>query len=1010
MRIPTLHGLVTALGATLAAAVVGVPALAQPAPGGPSPTVASVERRPPPAMFIAADPAKPDERVGPKSVDLQVRIVGRLAETRLTLTFGNPYARALAGDLYVPLPERATISGYALDVAGQLVDGVVVPKDEARRIFEKETRKGVDPGLVEWTKGNVFHTRVFPIPANGSRTIMVRWVAPLDEDANAAWLDLPLEFTSPVDAKLRVEIARGKEKPIVTGDGPLELAFDDRLVAEASLAKQALVQNLRIKLPDVGRRPVQLEKAADGRVWFAIQEVVPTPAAASSAPARVRIVWDASLSREKADRPRELALIDKLLSDRFAAAEVEVVILRNDVGPAKVFPPASGKAVAAYLKDVPCDGGTQLARLSPSALAAGGKPVDLQLVFTDGLSTFGDDDPGALGVPTWTLSSSLEAAHDALAHLAKDNGGAYFNLARASDAAVIAQVGRPVFSLLAARVVSGEVKDLLPGGTEPVAASGASFVAGRLVSDKATVQLAYGLPGQAASITKSYEVDAAQAVMGDLVSRAWAERKLSDLMASPQKNADDILALGKAHGIVTPGTSLLVLERLDQYVTYRVRPPASLPEMRKQWDAQIESEEVQRKATEQERLGEVADMWKAEVAWYEQTFTYPKNLRVAPEPSEEAGEGRAFGMGSGSASVSGHAEVSADIAAPSPEPREMRPDPRPANEDAKTKKADKDGGEDEAPPEPGVAMTPWDPQTPYIRALKRAGAGERVAVYLKQRAEFGTAPSFFLDVADFFVAQKDPAMALEVLSNIAELRLDDPALLRILGHRLEQLDRVALAVRTFEEVLRLRPEEPQSYRDLGLALARRAKLQTDPALARADYTRAMDLLAAIVKQRWDRFEQIELIALTELNRIWLDAKAAGVARFPLDDRFLKPMEMDLRIVMTWDADMTDMDLHVLEPSREEAYYSHNLTTIGGKVSKDFTQGYGPEVYAVKKAMGGTYKVKTKFYGSSAAELQGAVTLQVDVFTNWGRPNEKRRAMTLRLTDKKEDFLVGEIEF
>ena len=33
--------------------------------------------------------------------------------------------------------------------------------------------------------------------------------------------------------------------------------------------------------------------------------------------------------------------------------------------------------------------------------------------------------------------------------------------------------------------------------------------------------------------------------------------------------------------------------------------------------------------------------------------------------------------------------------------------------------------------------------------------------------------------------------------------------------------------------------------------------------------------------------------------------------------------------MTWDADMTDIDIHVTEPSSELAMYDHNLTTIGG---------------------------------------------------------------------------------
>jgi len=160
---------------------------------------------------------------------------------------------------------------------------------------------------------------------------------------------------------------------------------------------------------------------------------------------------------------------------------------------------------------------------------------------------------------------------------------------------------------------------------------------------------------------------------------------------------------------------------------------------------------------------------------------------------------------------------------------------------------------------------------------------------------------------------------------------------------------------------------------------------------------------------WDRFDEIELIALVELNDLWPRAKAAGVAAWPLDPRLEKRLDMDVRIVMTWDADMTDMDLHVLEASDEEAYYGHNLTTIGGKVSRDFTQGYGPEEYSLRRAMHGTYKIKSHFYGSSAADLIGAVTLQVDVYTNFGRPSEKRRSLTFRLTDRKEEFVLGEIE-
>ena len=38
---------------------------------------------------------------------------------------------------------------------------------------------GVDPGLIEWTHGNNFRTRIYPIPAKGCRTVAVKFVSEL---------------------------------------------------------------------------------------------------------------------------------------------------------------------------------------------------------------------------------------------------------------------------------------------------------------------------------------------------------------------------------------------------------------------------------------------------------------------------------------------------------------------------------------------------------------------------------------------------------------------------------------------------------------------------------------------------------------------------------------------------------------------------------------------------------------------------------------------------------------
>src|SRR5262245_4822552 len=115
----------------------------------------------PPALLVRIAEESPSQPLAIEKMAVEVKATAFLAETTTTLTFRNANPRALEGELVFPLPEGSTLSGYALDVEGALVDGVVVEQQKARVVFEAEARKGVDPGLAEWVKGNNFRTRIW---------------------------------------------------------------------------------------------------------------------------------------------------------------------------------------------------------------------------------------------------------------------------------------------------------------------------------------------------------------------------------------------------------------------------------------------------------------------------------------------------------------------------------------------------------------------------------------------------------------------------------------------------------------------------------------------------------------------------------------------------------------------------------------------------------------------------------------------------------------------------------
>ena len=95
-----------------------------------------------------------------KECSIEVRLYGCVAETQITLEFYNPSENdEKEGRFLFPLPEGATVDGYALDIDGELVDGVAVEKQQAKTVFETIQRRGIDPGGWEATPSNAASTR-----------------------------------------------------------------------------------------------------------------------------------------------------------------------------------------------------------------------------------------------------------------------------------------------------------------------------------------------------------------------------------------------------------------------------------------------------------------------------------------------------------------------------------------------------------------------------------------------------------------------------------------------------------------------------------------------------------------------------------------------------------------------------------------------------------------------------------------------------------------------------------
>lgn len=295
-----------------------------------------------------------------------------------------------------------------------------------------------------------------------------------------------------------------------------------------------------------------------------------------------------------------------------------------------------------------------------------------------------------------------------------------------------------------------------------------------------------------------------------------------------------------------------------------------------------------------------------------------------------------------------------------------------------------------------IQLKKWTPDAPYAERLRQADKHQLYRIYLDERPGYLNSTAFFLDAADIFFNRGEPQLALRVLSNLAEMNLENRTILRILGYRLLQAKRADLAVGVLQRVLELAPQEPQSYRDLGLAQAAAGEAQ-----------KAIDLLNEVVTRPWHgRFPDIELVALGELNAIVATA-SSKLDTATIDPRLLRNLPLDLRTVLSWDADNTDIDLWVTDPNGEKVFYAHNASYQGGRISLDFTGGYGPEEFILKSAKPGKYLVQAQFYGHRQQVVAGATTLQLHLFTAFGTAQQRDQSVSLRLKSGGETVMVGE---
>ena len=924
-----------------------------------------------------------------QDLSVDILVVGQTAVTTMEMTFYNPNTRVMEGEFQFPLADGQQVSRFALDINGKLREGVVVDKALGRKAFEDIVRRGVDPGLLEKTEGNNFKARVYPMPAKGTRRVLIAFEQELHERGGQDYYFLPITANVTLkNFKVRTEVVSRFVKADIQNS--LQLDFKqarNSYISEVSKQNFTLNQNIALTFPKI-EKPQTISATQGSKSYFygniALSD---TKAKSRPTPKEIGLLWDASHSAIQRDRAKEFAFLDAYFKE---LKDTKVVLSTFNIRSAKplTFEVKNGnwQALKSHLESLQYDGATD------------GNAIDFNLktdeilLFSDGIFNFGSKEFSVNEIvkqaktPVSVVNASAVANTPKMQYLANATGGNFIDLTTLTTEQAI-KVARTVpFQLLDIEVKSGKVTKIFPQKGATIS-KGNFTLAGELQSEEATLVLSFGYPKKV-MVQKEVKFvanpDASESEF-NLLRRIWAEKQIAQLQREgvEQKQID---AVGREYGIVTEGNSLIVLETVEDYVRYRITPPT---ELQQEYSKRLANEQKQKEDTAKRILDRVVEQSAEQSKWWNTQYplkgSKPKNKMVIMEEAAYSEDSDAIAEVAAIATPSQIMERSAskDVSSNAMAKRATAPRSTPAPVSVPTSK---------------IELNAYNPDTPYLKVMEYTEEAKAVETYYKLKKEYGNTPSFYVDVADYFFKKGNREQAILVVSNLAELGLDDPQLLRMLGYKLSNYNAKKEAVWVFRKVVTLREEEPQSFRDLGLALA------DDGA-----YNEAVKNLYKVVTSEWSsRFGDVQIVTMNDINS--LVSRHKGIDVSYIDKRLLKKEPVDVRVVLSWDTDSCDMDLWVTDPKDEKCYYQNTLTYLGGKISRDVTQGYGPEEFMLKKAEKGKYKVQVDYFGTRSQKQLMPVNLRITFYTHYGTPQQKQQETTVRLSNAKEVIEVGSFEF
>ena len=438
------------------------------------------------------------------SLDIDISVAANIAITTFDIIFYNPNSRILEGELEFPLADGQTIIRYALDIDGKLREGVVVEKAKARVAFENTIRRNIDPGLVEKTKGNNFRTRIYPLPSNGTRHIIIAVEQTLELLDKDLYYQLPLKSSETIkNFSVKASVIKNAEKPRLEENKLANFEFNEQensWLAEYGQDNFLPDNTIAFTIPNSSKdETTMLVENSTDNSYFYVNSRIAADYKKKTRPQTIGIFWDISASGEKRDIQKERKLLKEYIS-QLGNVSLSLISFNIFTQDKEEFAITAGNSNALFkrIDEFVYDGGTQLGAIDLTKYN-----FDEALLFSDGLSTFGKKEIILSSIPITTINSSPSADFSVLKFIAQQTHGKFIDLSKLELKTAVDEIGNQSLQIVKTEFNPAEIEDLVIQ-TGPIQNSGLSFT-GKLKTSSATIKIGLGF-GNEINTTKSFKI------------------------------------------------------------------------------------------------------------------------------------------------------------------------------------------------------------------------------------------------------------------------------------------------------------------------------------------------------------------------------------------------------------------------------------------------------------------------------------------------------------------------